>query len=127
MSQQEGSNAPADTGAAVSPNGRRTRLPLVLGITADPSPALEPDDRSRVEAQLRQFFTWLPEGSTREDVEKDALLGQIPAVKTGGLAATNDQMLTLAVSASSPLSLPWALTELTPLVAEAAQKAQDAK
>ena len=73
------------------------------------------------------FFTWLPEGNTSKDVEEDPLMGQIPAVKGGGLVATDDTMLTLAVSASSPLSLPWALKEFTPMLVEGAQKAQDAK
>lgn len=69
------------------------------------------------------FFTWLPEGTTNEAIEKHALFGQIPGVAGGGLVSITDDQLTLAISASSPLSLPWALEDFTPLVVEAAQAA----
>lgn len=72
------------------------------------------------------FFTWLPEGSTVDDIKKDKLLGQIPAAATGGLVAESSQALTLAVSASSPLSLPWALDQIVPNIVKGAEAAKAA-
>lgn len=71
------------------------------------------------------FFTWLPAGTTNASIQKHALFGQIPAVKNGGLVSITDDQLTLAISASSPLSLPWALDEFTPLLVDAAEAAKN--
>lgn len=70
------------------------------------------------------FFTWLPQGTSNESIAAHKLFGQIPAVKKGGLAAISDDALTLSISASSPLSLPWAMDTMVPLLADAAEKAQ---
>jgi iron complex transport system substrate-binding protein len=68
------------------------------------------------------FVTWVPEAKTVQQIKADPLLGQIPAVKRGALVADPSSTLTLAVSASSPLSLPWALDELLPQLAAAADR-----
>lgn len=73
------------------------------------------------------FYTWLPDGMTAADIKSDPLLGQIPGVKDGGLLASNDTALSLAVSASSPLSLPWALDEFVPDLVKAAEAARASK
>lgn len=70
------------------------------------------------------FFTWLPKGTTNESIAEHKLFGQVPAVKKGGLAAISDDTMTLAISASSPLSLPWAMDTMVPLLATAAEAAQ---
>lgn len=69
------------------------------------------------------FVSWVPDTKTKEAIVKDPLLGQIPAVKTGAFVADSDNTLTLAISASSPLSLPWALDAFLPQLAAAADKA----
>lgn len=69
------------------------------------------------------FVTWVPEASTVQQIEEDPLLGQIPAVADGALVADSDNTLTLAISAASPLSLPWALDEFLPQIAAAADNA----
>ena len=69
------------------------------------------------------FVTWVPEAATVEQIEADPLLGQIPAVRNGTLVADSDNTLTLAISAASPLSLPWALEQFLPELAAAAEKA----
>jgi iron complex transport system substrate-binding protein len=69
------------------------------------------------------FVTWVPEAATVEQIEADPLLGQIPAVRNGTLVADSDNTLTLAISAASPLSLPWALEAFLPKLAAAAEKA----
>jgi iron complex transport system substrate-binding protein len=69
------------------------------------------------------FVTWVPDSSTARQIEEDPLLGQIPAVADGALVADSDNTLTLAISAASPLSLPWALDEFLPQLAAAADNA----
>ncbi|WP_285726922.1 ABC transporter substrate-binding protein [Psychromicrobium xiongbiense] len=60
------------------------------------------------------LLSWLPDGTTTHDLLADPLLGQIPALKKGGLIADSDKTLSLAISASSPLSLPWSLDRILP-------------
>ncbi|MDQ0848534.1 iron complex transport system substrate-binding protein [Arthrobacter sp. B3I9] len=69
------------------------------------------------------FVTWVPDSATTASIKADPLLGQIPAIKTGALVADSDNTLTLSISASSPLSLPWSLDTFLPQLAAAADKA----
>ncbi|MDQ0799327.1 iron-siderophore ABC transporter substrate-binding protein [Arthrobacter sp. SLBN-112] len=66
------------------------------------------------------FVTWVPDASTTNAIKADSLLGQIPAIKNGALVADSDNTLTLSISASSPLSLPWSLDTFLPQLAAAA-------
>jgi iron complex transport system substrate-binding protein len=66
------------------------------------------------------FVTWVPDSKTAESIKSDPLLSQIPAVKGGALVADSDNTLTLSISASSPLSLPWSLDTFLPQLAQAA-------
>jgi len=66
------------------------------------------------------FVTWVPDASTADAIKADPLLGQIPAIKNGALVADSDNTLTLSISASSPLSLPWSLDTFLPQLAKAA-------
>ncbi|TQJ59222.1 iron complex transport system substrate-binding protein [Arthrobacter sp. SLBN-83] len=66
------------------------------------------------------FVTWVPDSSTADAIKADSLLGQIPAIKNGALVADSDNTLTLSISASSPLSLPWSLDAFLPQLAAAA-------
>ncbi|MDO4238754.1 iron-siderophore ABC transporter substrate-binding protein [Micrococcus sp.] len=86
------------------------------------------------------FFTWSPERAdeldsdvlvswaqsedVRRAIEEDPLLSAIPAVEDGGLVLQTDQQQVLSVSAISPLSLPYALAEVVPPIAEAAKAAK---
>ena len=69
------------------------------------------------------FVTWVPDAKTADSIKNDPLLGQIPALKSGALVADSDNTLTLSISASSPLSLPWALDRFLPQLVGAADKA----
>ncbi len=69
------------------------------------------------------FVTWVPDEKTVAQIEKDPLLGQIPAIERGSYVADSDNTLTLSISASSPLSLPWALDRFLPMLGAAADKA----
>ena len=80
-----------------------------------------PERADELEADV--FVTWVPEAKTVEQIEADPLLSQIPAVRNGTLVADSDNTLTLAISAASPLSLPWALDAFLPKLAAAAEKA----
>lgn len=66
------------------------------------------------------FVTWVPDAATTESIKSDPLLGQIPAIHKGALVADSDNTLTLSISASSPLSLPWSLDTFLPQLARAA-------
>jgi iron complex transport system substrate-binding protein len=66
------------------------------------------------------FVTWVPDAATTDSIKSDPLLGQIPAIKNGALVADSDNTLTLSISASSPLSLPWSLDTFLPQLATAA-------
>ncbi|CAH0276639.1 hypothetical protein SRABI128_03535 [Microbacterium sp. Bi128] len=68
------------------------------------------------------FVTWVPDAATTDSIKADPLLGQIPAIKTGALVADSNNTLTLSISASSPLSLPWSLDTFLPQLAGAADK-----
>lgn len=69
------------------------------------------------------FVSWVPDKKTKDAIVKDPLLGQIPAIKKGAFVADSDNTLTYAISASSPLSLPWALDAFLPQLGAAASKA----
>ena len=74
------------------------------------------------------MFASIPAGKSIEDVvASDKLLGQIPAVKTGAVAAAATDQQVLSVSAASPLSIDWAIEHVVPVIAQAAQHAADAK
>lgn len=75
------------------------------------------------ELDSQVFVSWVPDNKTRDAIVKDPLLGQIPAIKSGAFVADPDNTLTLALSASSPLSLPWALDAFLPQLDAAARKA----
>lgn len=69
------------------------------------------------------LVTWVPSDKTRSQIETDPLLRRIPAVGRGSWVADSNDTLTMAVSAASALSLPWALDQFLPELAAAAGKA----
>ena len=70
------------------------------------------------------FVSWAEDESVGEAIEKDPLLSRIPAVAEGNLVLQTDQQEVLSVSAASPLSIPWALENVVPEIAEAAASAR---
>ena len=66
------------------------------------------------------FLSSVEDASEADAIKNDPLLGQIPAVKNGAFVADANKSLVLAISASSPLSLPWALDTFLPELATAA-------
>ncbi|ATG53903.1 ABC transporter substrate-binding protein [Brachybacterium ginsengisoli] len=67
------------------------------------------------------FYSWAAPGTTVEDFRANPLFAQIPAVAAGGVVLTDDDHLTLSISAANALSLPWALENFVPTVVEVAQ------
>ncbi|WP_394216739.1 ABC transporter substrate-binding protein [Brachybacterium vulturis] len=67
------------------------------------------------------FYSWAAPGTTVEDFQANELFAQIPAVASGGVVLTDDDHLTLSISAANALSLPWALEHFVPTVVEVAQ------
>ncbi|POH60957.1 ABC transporter substrate-binding protein [Arthrobacter glacialis] len=70
----------------------------------------------------QMFVSWVADEKAKDAIVKDPLLGQIPAVKKGAFVTDSDNTLTLSISASSPLSLPWTLDKFLPLLGAAADK-----
>ena len=66
------------------------------------------------------FVSWAEDDSVREAIENDPLLSRVPAVENDALVLQSDQQEVLSVSAASPLSIPWALENVLPDIAEAA-------
>jgi iron complex transport system substrate-binding protein len=69
------------------------------------------------------FITWVADTATADTIKADPLFSQIPAVKKGSFIADTNSSLTLSLSASSPLSLPWALDTFLPQLGAAADAA----
>ncbi|HJG52987.1 MAG TPA: ABC transporter substrate-binding protein [Brachybacterium faecium] len=67
------------------------------------------------------FYTWAEAGTGVEDFQANPLFAQIPAVADGGIVLTDDDHLTLSISAANALSLPWALEHFVPTVVETVQ------
>jgi iron complex transport system substrate-binding protein len=100
------------------------QAPVVDANTKDSEAFFIPWSAERAdELESDIFVTWVPDEKTVAQIEKDPLLGQIPAIERGSYVADSDNTLTLSVSASSPLSLPWALARFLPMLGAAADKA----
>ncbi|PRA08292.1 ABC transporter substrate-binding protein [Arthrobacter sp. MYb211] len=86
------------------------------------------------------FFEWSPEraneldadvvfasalaGDDLDDVVKsNKLYGQLPAAATDSVAILGDDQAVLSVSAASPLSIEWAIDNVVPTIAKAAENA----
>ena len=69
------------------------------------------------------FVTWVQDDEAAASLGTDPLLGQIPAVKNGGLVADSNAERIFSVSAINVLSIPYALENVVPMIAEAAAAA----
>ncbi|WP_394940237.1 iron-siderophore ABC transporter substrate-binding protein [Psychromicrobium sp. YIM B11713] len=65
------------------------------------------------------FVSWVSDAGAKAAIVKDPLLSQVPAIKKGALVADPDKTLNLAMSAASPLSIPWVLDKFVPQLAAA--------
>lgn len=69
------------------------------------------------------FVSWAEDEGVREAIQNDPLLSRIPAVENDALVLQTDEQEVLSVSAASPLSIPWALENVLPEIAETAAAA----
>lgn len=69
------------------------------------------------------LVTYAVSPDVRQSIESDPLLGRIPAVEAGRMVVQTDEQQVLSISASSPLSLPWALDNVVPEIITAAGQA----
>lgn len=70
------------------------------------------------------LISWFTDAAAVQAVTSDALLSKIPAITSGHFVAQSDQQQALSLSASSALSLPWALEKVVPAIAQAAAAAK---
>ena len=68
------------------------------------------------------LVTYAASPDVRTAIESDPLLGRIPAVESGRMVVQTDEQQVLSISASSPLSLPWALENVVPDIITAAEQ-----
>ena len=69
------------------------------------------------------FITYTETDADMAKFLKDPLLGQVPALKSGGYVAATNKTDSLGMSAPSPLSIPWAMEKFVPTVAAALDRA----
>jgi iron complex transport system substrate-binding protein len=72
------------------------------------------------------FVFYVDDEVTAGTVTQDPLLSQISAVRSGAFVASADQQAVVGMSSPTPLSIPVAIEEFIPDVAEAAATAQEA-
>lgn len=85
-----------------------------------------PEKASELKSDV--FFASVASGSTIDKaLQSNPLFAQIPSASTGGLVAVDSDQAVLSVSAASPLSLDWAIDNVVPTLAEAAEKAVAAR
>ncbi|MEX0428218.1 iron-siderophore ABC transporter substrate-binding protein [Nocardioides sp. DS6] len=65
------------------------------------------------------LFTYAVKDSDAKTFADDKLIGQIPAIKSGHMLASTDNVSSLAAGVPTPLSVPYALEHFVPKVAEA--------
>ena len=65
------------------------------------------------------FITYAEKKSDLEAYTEDPLLGQIPAIESGHVLASTNKTDGLGFSSPSPLSIPWAMDNFVPQIAEA--------
>ena len=83
------------------------------------------EDANQLDSDI--FVTWVADDEAAASLKADPLLGQIPAVKSGALVADADAERVFSVSAINVLSVPYALDNVVPMIAEAAAAADAAK
>lgn len=80
-----------------------------------------PEKASELDSDI--MLTWSESADATAAIKADPLLSQIPAVQKDSLVALTDETLTLAVSAASPLSVPWAIDDYLTQIADAVENA----
>ncbi|SKA32930.1 iron complex transport system substrate-binding protein [Marinactinospora thermotolerans DSM 45154] len=77
------------------------------------------ENADKVDADV--MVMWYNSADAREAAEANPVFQQIPAVQDGGYVAFDDDAVAMAMSAVSPLSLPWAVDQFLPDLVKAAE------
>ncbi|MEL4357387.1 MULTISPECIES: iron-siderophore ABC transporter substrate-binding protein [unclassified Luteococcus] len=115
------------------PTEQRVAMISALGLTPDPALAdikakdgsdwaligLENADKL---SRSQLVFTWYLDAATKKQVLAQPLYAKIPAIKRGSVVAPEDQQLVTAMSMINPLTVPWVLPKMTPLIDAAVKK-----
>lgn len=76
------------------------------------------EDANQLDSDI--FVTWVEDEEVAASIVADPLLGQIPAVQNGGLVTDSNAERVFSVSAINVLSVPYALENVVPMIAEKA-------
>ncbi|MCH8614323.1 iron-siderophore ABC transporter substrate-binding protein [Arsenicicoccus dermatophilus] len=109
------------------PTEQRVAMIAKLGLTPDPAIAsfapadgsdhaligLENADRLKGSDLI---FTWYLDEASKKQVLAQPLYAGIPAVRRDTVVTSGDRQLVTAMSMINPLTVPWALPRLTPLI-----------
>ena len=70
------------------------------------------------------LFTWFNDEAEQAATEAQPLFASIPAFASGAYVPMVDRQLGMAVSISTPLSVPWAIDKYVPMITEAVAKVE---
>lgn len=115
------------------PAEQRVAMISSLGLTPDPATAsikakdgsdwaligLENADKLD---KSELVFTWYLDPATKKQVLSQPLYASIPAIKRDTVVTSEDPQLITAMSMINPLTVPWALPKITPLIDAAVKK-----
>lgn len=115
------------------PTEQRVAMISALGLTPDPALAdvkskdgsdwaLIGLENAEKLSQSQLLFTWYMDAATKKQVLSQPLYAKIPAIKRDSVVAPDDQQLVTAMSMINPLTVPWVLPKLTPLIDAAVKK-----
>lgn len=112
------------------PEEQRAEMVTSLGLTPDPVvntfKETEGTDSALIGLENAQklagsdlIFTFYTDDKTRKEIEAQKLYAAIPAVKRGGIVASDDTPFVTASSIINPLTVPWVIDRYLPLIDKA--------
>ncbi|WP_157244885.1 iron-siderophore ABC transporter substrate-binding protein [Nonomuraea typhae] len=112
------------------PEEQRVAMVSMLGLTVDPvvgefketegtDSALIGLENAQKLAKSDLIFTFYTDEKTRKEIEAQKLYAAIPAVKRGGVVASDDTPFVTASSIINPLTVPWVIDRYLPLIDKA--------
>lgn len=79
-------------------------------------------ENSDVLSDVDVLFTWFNDETEQAATEAQPLFASIPAFASGAYVPMVDRQLGMAVTVSTPLSVPWAIDKYVPMISEAVAK-----
>lgn len=115
------------------PTEQRVAMISSLGLTPDPATAsikakdgsdwalIGLENADKLDGS-ELVFTWYLDAATKKQVLSQPLYASIPAIKRDTVVTSQDPQLVTAMSMINPLTVPWALPRITPLIDAAVKK-----